>query len=1635
MNNQEKSPASPEFTILQGFLWNPVTKILGSLPFALGIMILLTVVMAWATRIDALYGAQVSAWAFYRSGWFIALNGLLGVSVLCAMFNPRRWVKRKIGFLLVHIGIIVLLLGCALSLISGWEADLTVYEGCQRDFALKANHQVQLRVFRENPAAAIERENVQFDNDANPAPAADSAKAEKDALYSQLYNNWITFPVHFGPFSWQEYNKLGAFPWGLVRPQAKTLHSGAIDGVNTKIEVLDFRKPFREIFTGDSLAVSIRPAKMEETQDSLSANPTAGDWTQITLQASRNINQGLIGRSRLTGGQQISFRKLRSEDELAAFLRCIPETTIQQDTFIFYYRGKKHVFTLNDFLPQGKMAAELRTIDPQHLPSPALDENARLTLVNWEESMGAAIFDLSLKNEAGEFQPVNSLTLLNLLSEFNRSDVQNGVYGEYYRPDKAVNNIDSPEDSMTAMRNKLIGPRLEIASDASGNLFYRSIINNTVESGALPTTHPFLAFGKTPYAAGILPLQDAPGVRFLPVPLEEQKPSENDAAAALVKITFGKKTVERWLTLGVNNPLAPPECYRSTDFLTVESENSQGEKRWLTFSLPREKALLGFNVLLERFNRRLDPGTSMPSHYSSDVTVSSPKYKQKKFNHVRIQLNEPVNFVNPENGRSYRLYQSSFNGPLEESSPLTKWVYSHQVEKTNRAAPLYSSTFTVNYDSGRGLLYLGCLLICAGIGAMYYLGKPKEADNPPTGCNRNTKTALLFFALILFTSPAFSLDYSTLESIPVLESGRIQPLNTVAINTVKSICGTESPVITLEGANITGELNAQSAAQITRHFTNSPQRKFSPMELYWLWQIEPEVWEHIPFLECKNPDLRRLLGVPLLDKSGRALRYVSPRQVSASPALPEFRYNMDLLQQQQQRAGITHQSTALEKSVLKLFSAMELYRGVTFYPPASENPRERSAALVGRILQNQMTDWLPSVQNYCRESQNAVMQKAPENFARYGESLRKIFMTDVNSPDFARLDRSLSSIRHLIELYESQLNPILAELDSQKVKDASLIKRLRQAQADLLQLRYSLYDEGSLPGVVPSLNPAALDLWRDLDSHNAVWITVPTLLYGDNIVLGHFAETDVARFKSAWAAAAQATIAGNDQAFVQAQTDVAAALKELGYYANRQRSKLLPENRLDKQAESASLYPATPLQTNLLKWELYYYGLKPFNAALILSALAALIYIALSFIPEKIRSSHKFLLGFLPALPLMGAVGFSGFGLALRGYIMSRSPIANMFETIMFVAFMTGFMGLILPVLQSNPQRLYRAWENTKLNFRSAALSYWIVQILRWTFAAVLFYAMVFVSYGAGSGYSAVSLLPRLAYGAVLPSVSDIFVWISSLLLLACVALYLPRTLVLPFTLAGQMRGKDEKTNEPESACNAQQTPRNSTVAPLCASALMCLLIAAATHAPMFNDDLKNLMPILRDNFWLAIHVISIVGGYGTAMLAWILGNAVLLQIILQTSGGRKLDEIPGCENQNSSLSSLIYLCIQATIWLLAIGIILGGLWADVSWGRFWSWDRKEVWALISLFVYLIFMHARHWGWFGKNREITLALAAVSGALAILMAWYGVNYLLGSAMHGYASGSGGLAPAIAFVSANAAFAALALTRYLITRKN
>ena len=172
----------------------------------------------------------------------------------------------------------------------------------------------------------------------------------------------------------------------------------------------------------------------------------------------------------------------------------------------------------------------------------------------------------------------------------------------------------------------------------------------------------------------------------------------------------------------------------------------------------------------------------------------------------------------------------------------------------------------------------------------------------------------------------------------------------------------------------------------------------------------------------------------------------------------------------------------------------------------------------------------------------------------------------------------------------------------------------------------------------------------------------------------------------------------------------------------------------------------------------------------------------------------------------------------------------------------------------------------------------------------------------------------------------------------------------------------------------------------------LCLILA--DNVPILDGAIAPLVPVLRDNMWLTIHVLTITLGYAAFTLAMGLGHLNLGLYFFA----------PGRAALLKSLSLFLYRALQVGTLFLAVGTLLGGVWASYSWGRFWGWDPKETWALIALLGYLAILHGRFVGWI---KDFGLAVGSILGYLLVLMAWYGVNFVLGTGLHSYGFGSGG----------------------------
>ena len=208
---------------------------------------------------------------------------------------------------------------------------------------------------------------------------------------------------------------------------------------------------------------------------------------------------------------------------------------------------------------------------------------------------------------------------------------------------------------------------------------------------------------------------------------------------------------------------------------------------------------------------------------------------------------------------------------------------------------------------------------------------------------------------------------------------------------------------------------------------------------------------------------------------------------------------------------------------------------------------------------------------------------------------------------------------------------------------------------------------------------------------------------------------------------------------------------------------------------------------------------------------------------------------------------------------------------------------------------------------------------------------------------------------------------------------------------------------------------RRDRIFGLIGSALGAIVLALAAFASL-DRGINPLVPALQ-SYWLNYHVIITLAGYAAFAIAMGLGHAVLI------SGVRSKGEVTP---QLAGLTKANLRVIQIGSLLLITGILLGAVWANVSWGRFWGWDPKETWALICWFVYIVFLHGRSAGWLAWRG---LAAASVAAFPVVIMTYYGVNYYL-SGLHSYGAGSSPGIPwqVFAYLAAETIFLCWALYR-------
>ncbi len=836
------------------------------------------------------------------------------------------------------------------------------------------------------------------------------------------------------------------------------------------------------------------------------------------------------------------------------------------------------------------------------------------------------------------------------------------------------------------------------------------------------------------------------------------------------------------------------------------------------------------------------------------------------------------------------------------------------------------------------------------------------------------------------------------RAVPVLDDGRIMPLDTFARRRVETITNAQRPLLASPESD-------------------EPQRRNAD-ELLLEWLVRPQAWEDVPLLIAEHEELRELLDLPVFEdgpEGRRRLKHASPADVAESGALRERLVQIDERRRRAQAAGDEFRLEGIDAKIDQLWRAYVTYRQLTFRGSDDAIGRTRFTSLfeglVGswRPLRTAIIEADAAAAAETKAGSNssdsdstdgqpglAVADASagiPAVCAAVDEGLLAVLEGMGESTRFATVDVLPGMLK------ASRAAITLRDRVAAGGFSASLVRQSRQFAERMLVLGEALFDNGGSPAVVPALHAGALETERDADEDMPPWLGLTLLLDAPVELLPGYDEADLIAVREAFsemsAAVESQGVSGPSEQLSGASIRLAGALRQIGTAVEEARQNL-PVDRLDADLLAWTAYPPE----GSTKREVAYNTTDPFRNSWVLS-LAAMAGFALAF--GRIRGPM-----FWSGVGLLVAeLTWTAWAFAQRIAITGWAPVTNMYETVIYVPFFLSLLGLWFLLAPICGAGAAAAWKATALpppagRFLPAErggpmFAQWLLLLPRLAVSAGVLWILTLAPYAAGDR-TIINLLPQTDVESSVPNLNNLVVWIVGLAVLIPTVWFLPRVLLSSIV---------SLLTVPMSWFQGVLSKRLGEVYDRRSFGLVVTAVAfvgtfIAWYYPIPGKQFSPLQPVLRDNFWLTIHVLTIVSSYAAGALAWGLGGLSLGYFLF----GRYRDGRSGRKAPLATvaLAGFIYKAMQVAVLLLAAGTILGGLWADVSWGRFWGWDPKEVWALVSLLAYIIILHGRYIGWIG---DFGLAAGSVLGAAVIGMSWYGVNFLLGAGLHSYGFGQGG----------------------------
>jgi hypothetical protein len=738
--------------------WNPIQALLktvGSIWITVVTLVVLIAVLLWGTIVANKYGDTAARFGIYGSWWFNSIGVILGVNSAASLALRWPWRRQQLGFTLPHVGLIVLLVGCFISRRYGIEATVSIIEG-----------QSSNRVYQGV------RQRVELDDGQQfrlQVLSSDSA-AEKEAP--------INVPFTSGPFNWEDFTNgnlslvpwavehqdrwlgrmllgLERYTWGLTWTLAHRDRGILFDHDGIRLEVLDYLSS-SEVVHLPSVRVEATPSNRGEANGeskSFNLDVKADDAATFTP---RQYGEG--NEDQLPGGTRILFWMTGNEDETAAFQQSAPKGPLGKlGRVVLYAKGEAFDWPLDDWQPGSRR--------------PLGNSGLQAELVDLAPDQGDVVVRLMIHDG----DSVQRMALSSELPEkVNWQDYSDGVFGVYWlarsertakpketpkpeakkvtakdgkaakaKPDAANSKVEKRSDQEidAVLANlPLVPPRVDFFQGADQKLYLR-----TWRDGEVKVVGPLrlaegggriTVFRGTPDEA-ILKFSDyqpadRPCVEASPQPFD--KDPGYRLRQAKVRLTVDGKSDTFWVTCTSYDPEELRALRYSPDEIQLALKKNAVPRRFLHTVAGRGRRVvlgfepqsfeLGFAVHLNKAWQKLDPGSptqAAKSFYASEIdlvpklseaelsaagaTKSPPKYEN-----LLVTLNAPLDFTDPRSGKSFRLFQASMSQ-----------AYQPQEFGINLGEPVYVSGLSLNDDPGRGLTYLGCLMVVAGIFVAYFV--------------------------------------------------------------------------------------------------------------------------------------------------------------------------------------------------------------------------------------------------------------------------------------------------------------------------------------------------------------------------------------------------------------------------------------------------------------------------------------------------------------------------------------------------------------------------------------------------------------------------------------------------------------------------------------------------------------------------------------------------------------------------------------------------------------------------------------------------------------------------------------------------------------------------------------------------